>query len=134
MKKIIQICSFLTLALVFSAVSANAQSETKVEASIPFAFSIGDKTLPAGNYDIKVNSSSSGTVNVTFFNEDGESVLIALAVREGEVRESKPELRFDVDGERRVLANISTHTTAYSIPNIGSGKTRGVRVSRISSK
>jgi len=42
-------------------VNANAQSEGKVFANIPFDFEVGGKTLPAGTYTVsKVSDNSPG--------------------------------------------------------------------------
>ena len=43
MKKIIQLVSFLGLALIFGGITANAQAVTKVDAKIPFDFVVGDR-------------------------------------------------------------------------------------------
>ena len=61
MHKLIRLFSILSFAVIFGGVAANAQSVTKVEADIPFAFSVGDTGLAAGKYEIRVTSSSAGT-------------------------------------------------------------------------
>ena len=56
-------------------VSANAQAPSKVEVNIPFEFSAGKTTLPAGVYSIKRMSGN----NVTLRSEDGKSSVILNA-------------------------------------------------------
>jgi hypothetical protein len=48
-------CGFtaLLLLMVLGAVSANAQSTVILTANIPFDFFIGDKAMPAGDYDVE---------------------------------------------------------------------------------
>ena len=62
---------FLGLAVV----SAHAQAPSKVEVNIPFEFSAGKTTLPAGVYTVKRMSGN----NVTLRSEDGRSSVILNA-------------------------------------------------------
>jgi hypothetical protein len=56
---------FLTLCLLtVGGVVANAQinSVSRIEASVPFAFTVGDTTLPAGKYEIRTLDDSANNV------------------------------------------------------------------------
>jgi hypothetical protein len=100
----------ITGAVVLSTLMAGecrAQSRT-LEAKVPFAFEVGDKTMPAGNYRIEsmptgagslqVIRSASGDVRVTLS-------TIAIPARNGS---SEPELIFHRYGNRYFLAQIQT--------------------------
>ncbi len=50
--RIFTMVSFLT---VFAVASAYANTEGRMKVSIPFAFTLGDKTLPAGQYTVERN-------------------------------------------------------------------------------
>jgi len=55
--------------------SVHAQAPSKVEVDVPFQFSAGKTTLPAGTYSIKRLSGD----NVTLRSEDGKSTVILNA-------------------------------------------------------
>ena len=61
--------------LAFAVVSVRAQAPSKVEVNIPFEFSAGKTTLPAGVYSIKRMSGN----NVTLRSKDGHSSVILNA-------------------------------------------------------
>ena len=48
MKKIIQIVSFLALVFVMAGADVQAQRTTKIDATIPYDFAIGDDQFEAG--------------------------------------------------------------------------------------
>jgi hypothetical protein len=43
----------MAFAFIAAAVPANAQSTQQISAKVPFEFSVGDKTLPAGEYHVR---------------------------------------------------------------------------------
>jgi hypothetical protein len=47
------IALILTVAFVSAVVSANAQNRLRLSAEIPFEFTVGSKTLPAGSYTVR---------------------------------------------------------------------------------
>jgi hypothetical protein len=51
MKRITSISTGLSLAILFFAVSAHAQSDQRMIANIPFEFTVGSISLPAGQYE-----------------------------------------------------------------------------------
>ena len=70
-----KIYTIIAIFLGLAAVSVHAQAPSKVEVNIPFEFSAGKTTLPAGTYSIKRLSGN----NVTLRSEDGKSSVILNA-------------------------------------------------------
>src|SRR5919112_3808317 len=73
--KIYSFVAILGIFLGFAVASVPAQAPSKVEVNIPFEFSAGKTTLPAGVYSIKRMSGN----NVTLRSEDGRSSVILNA-------------------------------------------------------
>src|SRR5689334_13743965 len=67
--------AILGIFLGLAVTSVHAQSPTKVEVNIPFEFSAGKTTLPAGVYTVKRLAGN----NVTLRSEDGRSTAILNA-------------------------------------------------------
>lgn len=73
--KTYRIVAILGILLGFAVAGVNAQAPSKVEVNIPFEFSAGRTTLPAGVYSIKRMSGN----NVTLRSKDGHSSVILNA-------------------------------------------------------
>ena len=73
--KTFRIVAILGILLAFAVAGVNAQAPSKVEVNIPFEFSAGKTTLPAGVYSIKRMSGN----NVTLRSKDGHSSVILNA-------------------------------------------------------
>ena len=73
--KTYRIVAILGIFFGLAVVSVHAQAPSKVEVNIPFEFSAGKTTLPAGVYSIKRLSGN----NVTLRSEDGKSNVILNA-------------------------------------------------------
>ena len=86
------------------AVAGYAQAPSKVEVNIPFEFSAGKTTLPAGIYSIKRLSGN----NVTLRSEDGKSSVILNAPITHSSRDPKAVERivFERYGDQFALAQI----------------------------
>lgn len=95
----------IVFALSTAVVSAKVQSTTNVVADIPFAFSVGHKTMPAGEYSVKtILSSNSGLL---IQSADRKNLAIRLSV-ETDRRKGKTNARliFHRYGERYFLAEV----------------------------
>ena len=106
MKKIIQVISFAFIALVFSAVAANAQSVQKYKADIPFAFSLGNHNYEPGTYALRVAKSGYSSAILTLVDNHGkvlQSVTASQTV--GTSRESV--LEFIREGNQRAISRIA---------------------------
>jgi hypothetical protein len=76
--------------------------------NIPFAFQVGDKTLPAGEYSVK--SMSNGTSDVQLIRQkhgDALTVVLTMAVDPKDGK-SEPELIFNQYGNSYFLSQIWT--------------------------
>ena len=86
-----------------SAAAANAQSRGRLHANVPFEFTVGDKNLSAGDYDITTLFNSGDTIVV----KNGEKAAIRLSNR---LTSSEPQknnkLVFHKYGERYFLAEV----------------------------
>lgn len=67
------ILKFGALAVVLTAISANAQRLDQARVTVPFAFTAGGKSLPAGDYRVSFNE---GRDVVTISGETASSVLL----------------------------------------------------------
>ena len=84
-----------------------AQSRT-LEAKVPFAFEVGDKTMPAGSYRIESMPTGAGSLQVIRgANGDVRATLSTIAIppKDGN---SEPELIFHRYGIHYFLAEIQT--------------------------
>ena len=70
--QVYSLVAILGICLGFAVASAQAQAPSKVEVNIPFEFSAGKTTLPAGVYSVKRLSGN----NVTLRSRDGKSSVI----------------------------------------------------------
>jgi hypothetical protein len=83
MKRIPNILITLVMLAGILAVDARAQtvSNQKLVANIPFAFNVGDKTLPAGRYTMTLVSTTSDRKVVQLRSADGRSTAMVLTLR-----------------------------------------------------
>ncbi|MEO5860807.1 MAG: hypothetical protein ABIR33_17890 [Pyrinomonadaceae bacterium] len=116
MKKFIQRLAFTAFVLVLGGVAANAQGLGRnFDANIPFAFSIGSKTLSAGKYFIRVSGDANGPGYLEVRNEKREVVYSGLALTNGERLNDSAELRFTKLRGQAELAMIISDRSGYSI-------------------
>ena len=96
---------FLAIAVGFGATEAAGQG-TVLRAEIPFEFTVGKKTLPAGEYRITLPSTGDAS-KVTFSSVNGDS--FSMAMTQG-IRSSKAEvangLVFLKYGDKLVLYRV----------------------------
>jgi hypothetical protein len=105
-KKIYISFGIFGLMLMLSIVPAMAQHPGTIKANIPFAFTVGDKTLPAGEYTIKLPIAS-GIAAITIKSKDGKEAVMALAdpVKPGDKAEELG-LIFVKNGDKNVLFQV----------------------------
>jgi hypothetical protein len=119
MKKIIQICSLLSLIVAFSIVSANAQAAKKITADIPFDFNIGAKHYTAGQYNLTVSESRSTGAIVRLTDAEGDILGTVLVLTGGEAVPGESKLVFNNYEGQRFLAEITTADGSYRIIRSG---------------
>jgi hypothetical protein len=94
------------LTLVAAAQSAQAQSRTDYTANIPFAFNVGNETLPAGQYIITNARTVDGAVILRIRAKGHEGLMrLTNGVRANAPRQ-KTVLVFNRYGERSFLAEM----------------------------
>ena len=97
----------VTLALVTAVISVNAQSanSNRVVANVPFEFSVGYKSMPAGEYSVQTITSASNGLLIR--SADGKISALRLSDAT-ETRKDKPAARlvFHRYGERYFLAEV----------------------------
>ena len=116
MKKLIQICSILSLLVVFSVVSAHAQTANFYETNLPFDFNIGQKSYQAGSYVIKTLKVSSNYSSLTIEDKDGNELQRVLVTESSADLEKQPELVFNNYDNQRFLTRIVTPSLQISFP------------------
>lgn len=95
----------VVLALATAVASANAQSSNKVVADIPFGFSVGYKTMPAGEYSVQTVATAGDALMI----QSGDAKISALRLSEATDRmknKTHARLVFHRYGERYFLAEV----------------------------
>ena len=82
------IFGFLAMVVGLGAVDASAQGKV-LQANIPFEFTVGKKTLPAGEYKITLPATGDAS-RVVLRSDDGESVSMALTQAVSSVKAEVP--------------------------------------------
>lgn len=97
---------FLAAAIGFGAVETSAQGQI-IRAEIPFEFTVGKKTLPAGEYRITLPATGSAP-QVVFKSVDGESFSMAMTnwVSAAKASAEQGSLVFLKTGDKHVLYQI----------------------------
>lgn len=116
MKKLIQLCSFLSLVIVFSVVSAQAQTVRQFAADIPFNFNVGEKTFDAGSYIIKVSKYSQNSVALTLENKKSKKLQSLIVRGNGDAAKAEPTLFFTFHDSRRFLTKFSMSGMGLTLP------------------
>jgi hypothetical protein len=124
--KTYRIVAILGILLGFAVVGVNAQAPSKVEVNIPFEFSAGRTTLPAGVYSIKRMSGN----NITLRSKDGHSsvILNAPVTNSSSDPNASERIVFEKYGDQYALAQI--WLTADSGRQVWTNK-KGARSERI---
>lgn len=116
-KQIYTTAATMILLAVCAVAPTKAQSNNRMtlKATIPFAFSVGNTTLPAGEYIIAgTNSASDQTAVLHFRSKDGRaSTLVLMHKKIGKASETA-KLVFNQYGDRYFFAQAWT-------PNDGNG-------------
>ena len=107
LKGITMLALIITLALVTAVVSANAQSanSSKVVANVPFEFSVGFKSMPAGEYSVQTIASAGNGLLIQ--STDGKISALRLSDLTQPGKDKPPaRLVFHRYGERYFLAEV----------------------------
>lgn len=104
MKQIQRSLALLALVCGLFAATAHAQSTTlRFRVDVPFEFTVGAQTLPAGQYSIV-----SITPDILSVRDDRERVLVTMIASHAESLKTyaTPTLTFRLDGDRHVLEQV----------------------------
>ena len=111
----------LNLLLILTALSAFAQSSRSKVTNIPFSFTVGNKTLPAGQYKIAPYRTGGDTLWLVQSRDGGTSALVTTQSITSAESQDKSKLVFRRYGSQYFLSQIWT---------AGATAGREVRVSR----
>src|SRR5271169_6182803 len=100
-RNLIGILSLVVMSLLLNATGAYAQSYAK--ANVPFDFKVGSAQLPAGTYDIKLDSAAAPAVMIQ--NDEGKAGALSNARREP-ARDTQAKLVFHKVGDQYFLAEV----------------------------
>ena len=108
--KIYRLIAIFGMFLGFTMVNAQGQAPSKVEVAIPFEFSAGKTTLPAGMYSIKRISADA----LRLRSDDGKSaaILIAPVTHTSSDPNAEARLVFSKYGEEYFLSQIWLSATS----------------------
>lgn len=99
----------VALAVATSAANTNPPSSNRVVADIPFEFSVGYKTMAAGEYRIQIVNSSNDAVLIQ--SADGKSSALRLTQATSRMKnKSQVRLVFHRYGDRTFLAEVWSGT------------------------
>ncbi len=121
MKKIIQIVSFLALIFVMAGSEAFAQSVTKIDANIPYDFTVGDQQFDAGKYVMRVKRMPNGASTIVELRDSKYRVIYeGFAMENGSTGGGKANLVFDKSGSVARLTHVRTGSKGFTITDDGS--------------
>lgn len=105
MKKIVLTLSSLVLSVTLFAFAANASTKTRLTVDVPFDFSVGEKTITAGQYSVEVTRDSSGGATVGLIDSKGNRVALAIGRVESQIG-GRTDFLFKKTGDEHVLNRI----------------------------
>jgi hypothetical protein len=94
----------VSLLVLLAVVSAGANSGLNLRATLPFEFTVGDKTLPAGTYTVQ--SINSYGVLVIRSEDDTQYTLILTRAVEAKTEQEPAKLAFRKYGDVYFLADV----------------------------
>lgn len=122
MKKIIQICSLLSLLIMFTAGAAFAQDGFGTDVNIPFAFNVGDHAFEAGEYIVKLQKIGTGMATLSIQNTKTDELQSFLLNANGDKAANDVRLVFDTIKGQRYLTRLKTPDRTYAVVGSKPGK------------
>lgn len=109
---------------------AQAQSPDYLKVNVPFDFVAGNKTLPAGEYQVRrVNESEPSLLRMT--NAKGDFTLLSIMHSEG-LATDDTRFVFRTNGEGYVLTAVRTEHDTYNLHNSLADRMRDVAATEYS--
>jgi hypothetical protein len=120
MKGIIAVFVLFAAATVVPVTPASAQETLR--AAVPFAFTVGSRLLPVGNYRITPWKTSSGTNGVLIESEERSVSQLAMADPSYNFGRGKTKLAFDKVGNQYFLKEVFSTSVTMALPMSDSEK------------
>lgn len=102
----LRIFTILSMLLVTTAVSVQAQSEATEITYVPFNFVVGKKTLPAGEYVVRPNRKLSDEIWLVQSKDGEESALFTTTSVQSSKTQKRTKLVFNKYGDQYFLTQI----------------------------
>ena len=100
-------------------VAAKAETRAEIVVKLPFQFSVGGKTLPAGTYKVShLSNDPFSVLRLTSYDNAASVFVQPFAI--ASTSADKPQVEFKHVGERYLLSSIQTEDYVYNIPVSGS--------------
>lgn len=112
-KLILGIFALFSISLVFTTAMSAQTFGTRVEANIPFDFTVGDETYSAGSYRLVFIRSIGSVYNVSLMDEKGRAIMKTVAIQNGSTVRNKSELVFAVTEGGHFLDRLRTPDAGY---------------------
>jgi hypothetical protein len=115
-KQILVTLTMVSFFVMVAAVSARAQTGGLIKADIPFTFTVGDKTLPSGEYIIERINRQTIQETLLIRTTDGRtSVLVRTMPFETNAGQHSAKLVFNCYGEKRYLSQLWTPADDFGL-------------------
>jgi hypothetical protein len=117
MKKVIlKSFALLMLTMALAALAVQAQSARLMKANIPFSFTIGNQTLPAGEYTVRPVNQDSGKTALLFKSADGRTNrIVNMMTAERSATQEETVIVFTKYGESYFLSQVWTDGDRYGL-------------------
>lgn len=102
------------LAIGLGVPTASAQPSAKINAAIPFNFTVGDKRIEAGEYNLALTKDSSGGAILVITDREGKLVHTTLGRLVGAPDRNGSDLVFDRVGDDRYLSKVVIEDSSFS--------------------
>jgi hypothetical protein len=96
--------ALMTLIVAFAIATPVVHAQTILTANVPFAFSVGQRALPAGAYAVRQEGDRATIIQ----SKDGSQHVLGIYAYAGPSKTDKTELVFHKVGDRYFLAEIWT--------------------------
>jgi hypothetical protein len=115
------ICTFLlsSYIAVFGTFAAFGQTPgLRVEADIPFDFTIGKTTFEKGSYEMRLTRVNGVVYHASLYNANGKIVMTTMAIQIGSTNRDASDMLFAANNGRLSLNKLRTPDTGFqfSIP------------------
>lgn len=121
MKHVIAVFALFAAATIGPVTQASAQEET-VRATVPFAFTVGNRLLPVGTYRITPWRSGAGTNRVLIQSNGDDVAQFAMVLPNHALAAGNAKLVFDKVGNQYFLKTVVSTSVSLALPKSDSEK------------